>query len=72
MTSLKPGDEVYVKSWGYGNDPEEPARIISIGKPSKRGNINISWRDAYGETITAKSLGYLFHAHELRLYSAED
>lgn len=66
MRSLKPGDQVHVKAWGYGNDPDSPAKIISIAKPHKRGNINISWHGVY-EPQTAKANGYLFHAHELEL-----
>jgi hypothetical protein len=70
MATLKPGDKVYVKSWGYGNDPDSPAKIISIGKPHRRGNINISWHGSYATPQTAKRNGFLFQADELELIEA--
>lgn len=66
MAALKPGDRVRVTSWGYGNDPDAPAKIISIGKPHPRGNINISWGRG-DRPQTAKANGFLFRADELEI-----
>lgn len=60
---LKPGSTVLIKDWNY-----RPAKVVSVGKPHKRGYINVSWHSHYGDGVqTSKQNGTLFHPNELEL-----
>ncbi len=75
---LKPGSKVIVKAWSYwteddnklidwlNDSPEYKARVVSVGEPSARGNINISFYSyTDNRRVTSLEEGFLFHPSEL-------